>query len=32
MVDRVGIDPFKRDVYADPAVAKLASQQEPAHA
>ena len=32
VVDRVGIDPFKRDVYADPAVAKPASQQEPAHA
>lgn len=32
VVDRVGIDPFKRDVYADPAVAKPALQQEPAHA
>ena len=29
VVDRVGIDPFKQDVYADPAFAKPA--QEPAH-
>ena len=29
VVDRVGIDPFKQDVYADPAFAKPA--QEAAH-
>lgn len=27
VVDRVGIDPFKRDVYADPAVAKPAARE-----
>ncbi|KOF52136.1 MULTISPECIES: nitrite/sulfite reductase [unclassified Achromobacter] len=32
VVDRVGIDPFKRDVYADPAVARPAQPQEAVHA
>ena len=31
VVDRVGIEPFKRDVYADPAVAKPAAEREAAH-
>ncbi|MNX84612.1 hypothetical protein D3C86_1164210 [compost metagenome] len=31
VVDRVGIDPFKQDVYADPAFAKPVQSAEPAH-
>ena len=31
VVDRVGIDPFKQDVYADPAFAKPTQHAEPAH-
>jgi sulfite reductase (NADPH) hemoprotein beta-component len=32
VVDRVGIDPFKQDVYSDPAFAKPTQNAEPAHA
>jgi sulfite reductase (NADPH) hemoprotein beta-component len=32
VVDRVGIDPFKQDVYADPAVIQASEQREVAHA
>ncbi|HEY0295640.1 MAG TPA: nitrite/sulfite reductase [Bordetella sp.] len=32
VVDRLGIEPFKHDVYADPEVIKAAEQREVAHA